>query len=54
MRTDFDGWEEFTSLVERCSEGIVVWDVAVSSGRANLDTRGIFYKRLEASSSGNK
>ena len=28
-------------------------DVAVWSGRANFDTGGIYYKRLETSSSGN-
>ena len=49
MRAGFDGWDGFTSSLVRCSEGIVVWDVAVWSGRANFDTGGICYKRLKTS-----
>ena len=41
MRGGLDGWEEFTSSVERCSEGIVGREyLVVWNGRAEFSTVG--------------
>ena len=57
MRGGLDGWEEFTSSVERCSEGIVGGGyLVVWNGRVDLSTvgMGILQRGLATSSSGNK
>ena len=44
MRGGLDGWEDFTSSVERCSEGIVGGGyLVVWNGRVDLSTVGRVY-----------
>lgn len=55
FESTFDGWEELTSSVERCSEGIVIVGcVAIWCGRADFSTVGYITRGLETSSSGNE